>query len=249
LTALIVFQHLSTNQGIFDTKGVMFILLRKPYDVGDRISINPADEDPIAAGVMTWFVENVTLYCTTVRLGATNEVATIANSSLANARIVNAARSKKAMVYVNLKLGVEVPYSKVQLLKEAVESFIKARPREWLKCVAIRCTRVEADLGFFEYSIALQHRESWQNLGSILESRAAVISFCMELTKKLGIKYVLPTTPVQVTMMNPQETTALISQGGPGSSTNAHSAAVNSVNSKWPDHDDIISKSPRLRQS
>lgn len=230
-------------------EGLMFILLRKPYDIGDRISINPADEDPVAGGVMTWFVEKVTLYCTTVRLGATNEVATIANSSLACARIVNAARSHKAMVYVNLKLSVGVPQSKIQLLKEAVESFVKSRPREWLKCVSIRCTRVEADLGYFEYSIALQHRESWQNLGNILESRATVISFCMEVKKKLGLTYVAPLTPVHVTMQNPQEAKALLFQGDPASSSNAAAPSVNSGNEQWPGLDETIPKTPRSHKS
>lgn len=241
--------RLSTNQAIPDIQGLMFILLRKPYDIGDRISINPADEDPIAGGVMTWFVEKVTLYCTTVRLGATNEVATIANSSLASARIVNAARSHKAMIYVNLKLGVGVPQSKIQLLKEAVESFVKSRPREWLKCVSIRCTRVEADLGYFEYSIALQHRESWQNLGNILESRAIVISFCMEVKKKLGITYVAPLTPVHVTMQKPQETSALMFRGDQGSSSHAAARSVNSGNEQWPGLEESIPKSPRFQNS
>ena len=225
----------------------MFILLRKPYDVGDRISISHADEEPTMMGVMTWFVENVTLYSTTVRLGATNEVATIANSSLANCRIVNAARSKKAMIYVNLKFRVGVEQSKVEVLKEAVESFIKGRPREWLKCVAIRCTRVEADLGFFEYTIALQHRESWQNLGAILESRAAVISFCMEVKKKLGITFMAPVTPVHVTMKHPHALHEVISPRDPGSASIAPITSLNSVNQHWPMHDGANLKSPRHR--
>jgi hypothetical protein len=73
-----------------NTQGILFILGRNPYDVGDRISINQTDEQPMADGVFTWYVENVSLYYTTLRLGATNEVATVANSAMANARIVNA---------------------------------------------------------------------------------------------------------------------------------------------------------------
>jgi Mechanosensitive ion channel len=182
----------------------MFILLRKPYDIGDRISINDPNEPPGSDGVFTWFVEDVTLYYTTVRLGATNEVATISNSSLALSRIVNAARSLKAVVYITLKFGLIVPYTKIQLFKTTVESFIKARPREWLNCSAIRSTRVEADLGFIEYVIVLQHRDSWQNVDAILESKAVVVSFCLEVQKQLGMRYVAPATPVSLTLNNPQ---------------------------------------------
>ena len=68
-------------------------------------------------------------------------------------------------------------------------------------------------------SIALQHRESWQDVGAIRESSAAVITFCMEVKKKLGIKYMAPVTPVHVTMKDPTEINTLISQGDPGSSS------------------------------
>jgi hypothetical protein len=183
-------------------QGLMFILLRNPYDIGDRISINDPNEFPAADGVFTWFVEDVSLYYTTVRLGATNEVATIANSSLANSRIVNAARSRKALVYVTLKFGLNVPYTKIQVFTTTVESFIKARPREWLNCSSIRSTRVEADLGFIEYVISLQHRDSWQHVDGILESKAAVMSFCLEVQKQLDMRYVAPPTPVDLTLQN-----------------------------------------------
>ena len=198
-------------------QGLMFILLRNPYDIGDRISIDSPFEPCCADGVFTWYVEDVTLYYTTVRLGATNEVATIANSSLANSRIVNAARSHKALIYITLKFGLDVPYAKIQIFKTTVESFIKARPREWLDCSAIRSTRVEADLGFVEYVIALQHRDSWQHICSILESKAAVMSFCLEVQKKLGMRYTTPSTPVDLTMKNAHLLSSLM-QGIPESS-------------------------------
>ena len=203
-------------------QGLMFILGRNPYDIGDRISINSPNELPVADGVSTWYVEEVTLYYTTVRLGATNEVATISNSALANSRIVNAARSKKATVYIKLKFGIDVPFAKIQVFKETVESFVKARPREWLNCSGIRSTRVEADFGYIEYVVVLHHRDSWQQIGSILESKAAVMSFCLEVQKKLGMRYVAPSTPVDLTMKNPQVLTSMfqgveeMSQGSPG---------------------------------
>lgn len=178
----------------------MFILLRNPYDIGDRISIDGPNDPPGMDGVFTWFVEDVSLYYTTVRLGATNECATIANSSLALSRIVNAARSRKAVVYINLKFGLEVPYTKIQVFKTTVESFVKERPREWLSCQAIQATSVEADLGFIAYVIVLQHRDSWQHVGGILESKAAVVSFCLEVQKQLGMRYRAPPTPVDLSL-------------------------------------------------
>lgn len=188
----------------------MFILARNPYDIGDRISINLITEVPLADGESTWYVDEVTLYHTTVRLGSTNEVATISNYSLSTCRIVNAARSTKAIVYVRLNFGVDVPYSRIELFKETVETFVKARPREWLCCASIRATVVEANLGYVEYTISLQHRDSWQNLGNISASKAALMSFCLEVQNQLDMKYTMPHTPVDLNLMNPQALNSML---------------------------------------
>jgi Mechanosensitive ion channel len=185
-------------------QGLIFILGRKPFDVGDRISINGPNEPPMSDGPCTWYVEEVTLYYTTLRLGATNEVATVSNSSLANSRIVNAARSTKAVVYIKLKFGIDVPTSKIEAFKDRVENFVKARPREWLSSPSIRASRVEADLGFIEYVISLHHRDSWQHMGNIVSSKADVTSYCLEVQNELEIKYVAPPTPVHLSLTKSQ---------------------------------------------
>jgi len=100
-------------------------------------------------------------------------------------------------VYLYFKFGCDIPYDKVQLFKSTVESFVKARPREWMQLVAFRATRVEADLGFIEYVVVLMHREKWQNIGTILNSKAVVSSFALEVTRKLNMKYIQPPVPLQ----------------------------------------------------
>lgn len=42
----------------------------------------------------------------------------------------------------------------------------------------------------------LQHRESWQNLGAMLASKAELSSFTLELSKKLDMRYVQPPMPI-----------------------------------------------------
>lgn len=127
-------------------------------------------------------------------------VATLANGSLASSRIINGARSPKAVVHVYLKFGVDIPYSRVQVFKKTVESFIKSRPREWIALARFRATRLEADLGFIEYALDLQHRESWQNLAAILMSKADLASFCLEVSKQLNMRYQAPPLPVDLSL-------------------------------------------------
>lgn len=183
-------------------EGILFILVRRPYDIGDRIHVSNVNSDTSAGGSSTWFVQNVDLFTTTVRYATTNEVATLSNGSLASSRIINANRSPKAVRFVYMKFGVSVSYRKVQLFKRSLETFVKDRPREWVSLAGFRATRVEQDHGFIEYVVVLQHRESWQNIGPILNSTADVSSFCLELAKKLDMRYTAPPLPVNLSMMS-----------------------------------------------
>ena len=182
-------------------EGVLLILARQPYDVGDRIAISDPQNDTSTDGSTTWYVENMNLFQTTVRMAATNEVATYSNSSLAYSRIINAAHSPKATTYVYLKFGIDIPYSRVMIFKNVVENFVKERPRQYAKLDGFRATVVEADLGYIKYVVVLQHVESWQNIGNVLQAKADVASFCLEVSKKMDMRYIAPPMPIDLSLV------------------------------------------------
>ena len=138
------------------------------------------------------------MFSTTLYWGATNECATISNAAIANSRIINAARSPHAKLNVTMKFGIDVPFERIIIFKSAVEQFMKARPREWLQLVGFRACNVTVDRGFIEYTIIALHRESWQSIGSIQESRATLTSFCLEVAKQLDMRYMSPPLPVSL---------------------------------------------------
>lgn len=185
-------------------QGVLLVLVRQPYDIGDRIAVSNPMLDSSPDGSTTWFVENITLFTTTVRNAATNEVATYSNSSLAPLRIINAARSPKGITALRLKFAIDVSLDKIKLFGAAVEEFVKERPREFIKLAAFRVALIEADLGFVQYVLILQHQDSWQNIGAIKQSQADVASFCLELSKKLDMRYVAPPMPVNLSLASSQ---------------------------------------------
>ena len=172
--------------------------VRRPFDIGDRVHISNVESDPATTGTLTWIVKDVTLFTTTVVLGASNEIATYSNGSLANSRIVNAARSPQAVLHFTLKFPIDADFNKLKIYRSAIEKFVKDRPRQWLSFLAFRVTRVEADGGFVEYIVVGQHRESWQNIGALLTSKAELTSFAWELSKKMGLRYVAPALPVNL---------------------------------------------------
>lgn len=139
-------------------EGLLFILVRRPFSIGDGIHASNVESETSFNGSPPWIVEDVNLFTTTAVNVWTNERATLSNGSLANSRIINAARSPQAYLYVYLKFGVDVPYSKLQIFRSALEQFIRDRPREWLSLCAFRATKVEADLGYIEYIVVLQVR-------------------------------------------------------------------------------------------
>jgi small-conductance mechanosensitive channel len=128
-------------------QGLLLILARRPYDIGDCISISEPTEDAKINGSQPWFVQGITLFTTTVRNGLSNEVATISNGALAKTRIINAARSPKAQVFVYLKFSIDIPYEKVKIFHTVIKEFVRDHPREWIQLCAFRALTVEADEG------------------------------------------------------------------------------------------------------
>jgi hypothetical protein len=191
--------------------GLLFILVRRPFSIGDGIHVSNVESETSSDGSPPWIVEDVTLFSTTCVNMWTNEKATLSNGSLANSRIINAARSPQAFLYVYLKFGVDVPHSKLEIFRSALEQFIKDRPREWLSLCGFRATRVESQLNFVEYIVVLQHRECWQAITPLYMSRAAVSSFCLELSKKLAMHYKSPPLPVDLSINQRHPATAAAS--------------------------------------
>ena len=44
--------------------------------------------------------------------------------------------------------------------------------------------------------------ESLQDVGDVLQSKADVASFCLEVSKKMGMRFVAPPMPVDLSMVN-----------------------------------------------
>ena len=194
-------------------EGMLLIFVRRPYDIGDKIALSDPEEDTSSSGSSTWFVENVTIFTTTVRFATTNEVATLSNGSLARLRIINAKRSPKAIVYVFMKFGSDIPYQMIKVYQTAIENFVKSRPREWAQMNGFRATRVEMELNYIEYVIVVTHREMWQNVGPVLQSQADLASFSLEVAKKLNLRYQNPPKPIHLSMNDKKQSNSKESVG------------------------------------
>lgn len=140
----------------------------------------------------------MTLFHTVAVFGPTGERASMSNGSLASSLVLNMARSPNACVYVNLHFPTSVPYESIAQFEKLLRDFVQARPREWAHFASFRATSIVANLGLIGYEVMLIHRESWQSIQSIYESKAQVTSFALELSKKLDMRYESPALPVDL---------------------------------------------------
>jgi hypothetical protein len=196
-------------------EGLLFILVRRPYGIGDCIHISDPNNETSDRGSPFWYVEDITLFSTLVRFAFTNERASLSNGSLANSRIINSSKSNNAGVHHLLKFPLDVPYEKVKMFHEALEAFVRNRPREWVGLKSFRAVSVNAHLGFIEYLVRLDHRESWAYWAQVRTSQSDLIGFGVELAKKLDIVYKQPTLPVHLNLQS-QPTEDMINQMIPG---------------------------------
>ena len=206
-------------------EGLLFILVRRPYNIGDLINVNGIDEMTGFFGSIGWCVQKVTLYETTMTWLPTQETCTVANGALASSRIVNWAKSPHARFVIFLYFPIETTYETIDLFRHAgkfeqsfnltilvpakriltciffsvciVEEYMKARPREWLALNALRVLAIQTDKGFIHLELVVQHREAWQNPGAIYDSRGNLVSYCHEVQKLLGMQYMAPPLPIE----------------------------------------------------
>lgn len=104
---------------------ILSCYFRRPFDLGDRISIsNPnersGDADPGYDDM--WLVEDCNLFTTTLRLARTNEISYVNNGMLSNCKIVNHGRSVNSLVNILVAIRLDATHEQIQLVKSSLVS-------------------------------------------------------------------------------------------------------------------------------
>jgi hypothetical protein len=141
---------------------------------------------------LSWFVEDINLFSTTLRFANTNEVATVNNASITMSRIVNCNRSPNALLTLTLYFMDTATEDELSTFRDAIESFVQDRPRIWDSILFFRCESINQDLQMMEYIIRIRHTKAWQDAATILMKKAELLKFCFETGKKLDINYDSP---------------------------------------------------------
>lgn len=179
-------------------EGILFILVRRPYGIGDIIHVSGIERETSPDGSFGWIVQKVTLFETVATWLPTFEKASFNNGSLASSRIINWARSPNAKINILLHFPIETRYEQIEMFKRAVEEYMKVRPREWLILNGFRVNRIYTEQSYMQVTLQIQHRESWQSVVQVCDSKANLVTYCNEVQKKMGMKYNAPPLPVDL---------------------------------------------------
>ena len=143
--------------------------------------------------------EDINLTTTTLRFAATNEVSTINNSSLSEARIINCARSPKATIRFRITFDAEATTPK--LIKDyhiRLESYLHDRPRKWAGLIQFANDGVRQDDGGITYLVGVQHVHSWQEMSKIVADKGELEQEALRLSQELDIHYSGPPNRMKV---------------------------------------------------
>ena len=137
---------------------------------------------------------DISLFNTTLRHGASNEIAIVSNGAISSSRITNCARSKNAIIHVFLKFHISChdDKSKMTTYRERIESYIYDKPNLYESIFFFRCEDIDPDLEFVKYHLAVKSRYTWQLSNRILHFRGELHQFCIALSYKLHINYNTP---------------------------------------------------------
>jgi len=192
ITSLLVSVSFALGSSVSKYVEGMLLIVRRPYDLGDRIffssaeAINPEPDVTRAS----WFVEDISLSTTKLRYARTNEVSTVNNWSIAGSRIVNCNRSHLATVHVQMDMHMSIfENDNLRKFRNMLDKYVTDRPRSW-ECVNFcRHDDFDADNEKVKFAISLRHRSSWQEAARIKVNRADLLKFLYETSKELNIQY------------------------------------------------------------
>jgi hypothetical protein len=148
-------------------------------------------------GELTHFLRStdITLFSTTLRLAANNEVATLSNGAIAGTRVTNCGRSKNAVVSIIMKLHISLHEGQnAHKFKDAVENYISDNPAVWDSLVYFRCEDINSDDEYVLYHLAVRSRHSWQVAARVLSERGRLHQFCTDLSKQMQVNFDSPTS-------------------------------------------------------
>jgi hypothetical protein len=132
----------------------IFIFVKHPYDIGDRIDIN---SDQLT-------VEHISLLFTVFKRVQSGKVVQIPNIVLNNLWVENVSRSKAMREQISISCHFETSITDIEALKDEMTSFVTdaKNSRDFLPDIDIEVIGI-AEMNKMELRIECKHKSNWAN--------------------------------------------------------------------------------------
>jgi small-conductance mechanosensitive channel len=133
----------------------IFLFVKHPYDVGDRVDLQTADQ-------LT--VEHISLLFTVFKRINNGKLVQVPNIVLNNLWVENVTRSKAMREQILLYCNFDTTFEDIEALRQEMASFVTdpANSRDFLPDVEIQVTGL-AEMNKMEIRIDCRHKSNWAN--------------------------------------------------------------------------------------
>ena len=138
---------------------------------------------------------------TTLKYVATNECATINNSSLTHHRIVNYNRSPKACWTMLVQFKIEATHKQIDRFRRRLQKYVKNRPRHWDALLFFRNLNLNKLDGCVTYILKVRHTQGWEN-PVVFAQKAELELQIDKIGTQLGIMHVVLPATMKVELVN-----------------------------------------------
>ena len=119
-------------------------------------------------------------------------MSTVNNAAISNSRIVNGARSTKAIVTININFNALATQQQIENFRIRVENFLIDRPDIWAGLVHFRNDAVDNNMAMVRYLMRIQHKKSWQDMPPIMVHKGELERYTNKVAIDLGIVWQSP---------------------------------------------------------
>ncbi|KAI9621915.1 hypothetical protein H4Q26_015350 [Puccinia striiformis f. sp. tritici PST-130] len=186
IAAAFIFQDAAGN--VFDA--IIMVFCTHPYDTGDRVIMDNEGVDEVL------IVKRMGLLVTVFsRTDGTEWFAP--NSLLGEKSIINLRRSSHQREWATVQFDWDTPLEKLDRLEDSMNLWLQTDEQRRFE-PGTACLIQSLDQQFIEITLAMTHRENWQDWGARFARRTAFHAALNYYTRQLGISYHNSEQPIEI---------------------------------------------------
>lgn len=172
--------------------GAFYVLIARPFDIGDRILVCDPAKPPSDLGSLV--VKDISLFRTTFHTTEA-KMGFIENHALLDKSIINLTRSPPTCMCMKMKLPHATPAAKITELIHSIRKYIQDTSTEWAS-VDILIASTDLEAGHLVMEIWATSTFPAQEVFSMAKARSALFLFIHAYMQSAGIEYIKPLVPI-----------------------------------------------------